>query len=147
MNRQPSLIAAFVLTSFGGACVSGAYNADSLHEPLAAERLDALRPGHDTLATCLASLGAPNRVLEYRVEPDGSSGMVLLWFWRNAEGWGIELSSPSDEVPASVAYGADAADLPGCVLWFGADLVLESWRAGPIGELLPGRVRPSVPDP
>lgn len=152
MNRPVSrqgngcTVAAMALALFAPACVSGAYNADSLYEPIVSERLEALRPGHDTLATCLQALGAPNRVLEYHVEPDGSSGMALLWFWRDAEGWGIELSSPADEVPASVAYSAAAADLPGCVLWFGADLVLELWRVGPIGELLPGRVRPSVSD-
>ena len=128
------------------ACVSGEYAADSNDEPLAAERLGAMHAGPDTLATCLHALGAPNRVYEYRVEPDGSSGMALLWYWRQEVGWGVEVSSPTDEVPASASYGASDAELPGCVLWFGKDLVLEMWRTGAVGDLLPRRVRPSVPD-
>src|SRR5204863_6948788 len=111
-----------------------------------AEQLGALRPGHDTLATCLHALGAPNRVFEYRVEADGSSGMALLWYSRAEVGWGVDVSSPVEEAPASVAFDSSDASLPGCVLWFGKDLVLEMWRAGTVGDLLPRRVRPSVPD-
>ncbi|MEO6593259.1 MAG: hypothetical protein ABIP94_00740 [Planctomycetota bacterium] len=47
-------------------------------------------------------------------------------------------------MPGSFEWSPQSAELPGCVLWFGADLVLERWRSGRIGELLPDRVRPSV---
>ena len=140
------LFATLSLAALLPACVSGNYEADSVDEPFVPEQLNALRAGHDTLATCLDALGAPNRVFEYRVAPDGTSGMALLWFCRGQVGWGVEVSSPTDEVPASVAFDSSDAHLPGCVLWFGSDLVLEMWRAGTVGDLLPRRVRPSVPD-
>lgn len=124
-------------------CVSGAYWHGSVDEPIAAERLEALRPGVATLGRCLDALGAPNRVFEHRVAADGTSGVALLWFWRDAAGWGLEVSG-GDELPGSVAVERDAADLPGCVLWFGSDLVLERWRLGTVGELAPTRRRPSA---
>ena len=50
--------------------------------------------------------------------------------------------------PSALALvnGPDLTDttLPGCVLWFGPDLVLERWQRGTLGDLLPGRQRPSA---
>jgi hypothetical protein len=130
-----------VLAPFGG-CVQGSYSGQSIDEPIVAERLAALQPGTATLASCLDALGAPNRVYEYRLQADDTSGMALLWFWRAETGWGIEVSG-TDDVPGSVSWDSAAADLPGCMLWFGPDLVLERWRAGPVGELAPARRRPT----
>ena len=138
---RPSLL---LLLAVLGGCVSGYYRRDSLNEPVPPAALEALEPGRDTLATCLAALGAPLRVLEYRVAPDRTAGMALVWFWRDTAGWGFDVSAPIDDRSADV-FEFDLADteLPGCVLWFGPDLVLERWRQGMVGELLPGRVRPS----
>ena len=122
-------------------CLSLAYERTTVGEPVADATLQALRPGRDSLADCLAALGAPELVYEHRTH-----GMALLWFWKETAGWDLEVSSPSDEVPASVALELRDAELPGCMLWFGPDLLLERWRAGTIGDLLRDRVRPTIVD-
>ena len=127
-------------------CVTGSYDRAAAGEPIQAAVVAALAPGTDTLASCLQRLGAPNRVVEYRVAADGSSGMALAWFWRDAAGWGLDVSSGDDAVPGSVSWDSVAAELPGCVLWFGPDLVLERWRSGLLGDLLPARRRPAGVD-
>lgn len=129
-------------------CISGEYARATFDEPVDPARLAGLRPGCDDLGRCLAALGAPHRVFEYRVGPDLSAGMALLWVWRAQRGFGIELSSPSDEVRGSVSFDLDGIDLPGCMLWFGPDLRLEACRMGLVGELLAWRRRPAaVPEP
>jgi hypothetical protein len=82
-------------------------------------------------------------VFEYRVGQDGMSGAALLWIWREAAGWGIEVSGGSEEASGSFSFNLADTDLPGCVLWFGPDLVLERWQRGTLGDLMPGRQRPS----
>jgi hypothetical protein len=37
-----------------------------------------------------------------------------------------------------------STDLPGYMLWFGPDLRLERAKKGMLGDLLPGRLRPSA---
>lgn len=128
-----------------GGCVTGSWNHVVVDEPIAADVVASLRPGVDTLTECLDRLGAPSRVYEYAVARDGSSGMALLWCWRDATGWGLDVSSGDDNVPGSLSYDGLSTDLPGCVLWFGDDLVLARCRCGTVGELLPGRRRPSAP--
>ena len=127
-------------------CVTGKYTHVSVNEPLLPEHMAALSPGTDTLGTCLDRLGAPNRVFEYRVGPDRTAGMALLWVWRDESGWGIEVSGAVKDVSGSVSYDQLNKELPGCVLWFSPELVLEGWRMGRIGELLRGRIRPSPVD-
>ena len=132
-------IAAFAMVCLLPGCFSLTYKRTSVGEPVADATLQALRPGQD-LAACLGALGAPDFVYEHRV-----GGMALLWFWKETAGWGFEFSSPSDEVPASLTLDLENALLPGCMLWFGPDLLLERWRAGAIGDLLRDRVRPTMP--
>ena len=134
--------AAMLAALFAGGCVTGSYSHVSVNEPVSAERLEALRPGTDTLATCLAALGAPNRVFEYRVQPDRTSGAALLWVWRDAAGWGIQVSARFEDASGSFQYDKLATDLPGCMLWFDEHLVLERWRRGLIGDILIHRQRP-----
>ena len=122
-------------------CLSLSYNRMSVGEPVADATLQALRPGRDSLVDCLRVLGAPELVYEHR-----TSGMALLWFWRESAGWGLEMSSPSEDVPARLQLELEGAELPGCMLWFGPDLVLERWRQGTIGDLLRDRVRPTLVD-
>jgi hypothetical protein len=129
-----------------GGCITGSFERDEQEDPIVAATLAALQPGTDTLGTCLQRLGAPSRVFEYRVEPDGSSGMLLLWSWRDDVAWGIEAAGGTDDASASVSFDQGAADITGCALWFSRDLRLEAWRRGRIGELLAVRRRPSVPE-
>ncbi|MCK5944303.1 MAG: hypothetical protein KAI24_20115 [Planctomycetes bacterium] len=129
---------------FAGACVTGSYDQVSINEPVDLEALRALEPGRDDLASCLAKLGAPVAVQEYRVAADRSSGMALIWWWSRRYGWGLDISVPVyDEQSVSFEMDFGGTDMPGCVLWFGEDLVLERWREGLVGELLAGRRRPS----
>jgi hypothetical protein len=129
--------------AFAG-CVSGSYERASTDEPLPIVQLGALQPGRDDLTSCLARLGAPHRVFEYRFDADQPSGAALLWFWRDSSAFGVEVSSPSDNVPGSVRFDQNGTDLPGCMLWFGPDLVLERWQQGLVGDLLPQRLRPGT---
>lgn len=136
--------AVFAVVLATGGCVTGNYGHTSFDEPIADERVAALVPGQASLTDCLQTLGAPSRVFEYRVGPTGESGMALLWFWRDQAGWGLDASSGDDAIPGSVSFDAVATDLPGFVLWFGPDLRLERARKGTLGDLLPGRLRPSA---
>lgn len=135
--------AAALLCLLAAGCLQGEYNRITVDEPLRDEMVAPLRPGVDTLAECLARLGAPHRVFEYRVGQDGTSGAALLWLWREAAGWGIQVSGGTDEASGSFSFDLADTELPGCVLWFGPDLVLERWQRGTLGDLLPGRQRPS----
>lgn len=138
-RRAGSLAAA----ALAAACVTGSYSRERFNEPVPPERLAALAPGVDTLASCLAALGAPNRVFEYRVGPDRGSGAALLWYWRDEPGWGLTVSVPIRQASARLTIDRLSAELPACVLWFDERLVLERWREGRIGELIPGRLRPA----
>lgn len=143
MTRRAGIALATLALAAAG-CVSGSYARATIDEPLPTARLDALQAGRDDLAACLRVLGAPHRVFEYRTDGGGPSGAALLWFWRDSRGFGVEVSSPSDQVPGSVSFDFAGADLPGCMLWFGPDLVLERWQQGLVGDLLP-RLRPGTP--
>ncbi len=136
--------AAWLLPLACTACVTGSFDRVALDEPIASEAVAALQPGQDTLATCLQRLGAPIEVFEDRVAADGEAGMALLWYWRDEVGWGIDVSSGDDHVPGSMQWDARSAELPGCMLWFGPDLVLARVRSGRAGDLRPVRRRPAV---
>ncbi len=138
--RVAARLAAIAMMFPLGGCFSLGYSRANVDEPLLDATLQALRPGRDSLATCLASLGAPDRVFEYQ-----GDGMVLLWVRKDVAGWAFELSSPWEDVPGSLSLELESADLPGCALWFRPDLVLLRWRFGAIGDLLRGRVRPGSP--
>ncbi len=138
-TRRPARAVALCGVLAAG-CVTGGYQHESRDEPLAEAALEGLHPGVDDLTKCLHALGAPHRVFEYR-----GDGAALLWYWQDAAGWGLSISSGRDEVPGSFQFDFADQELPATVLWFGPDLVLERWRRGTIGELLPGRVRPASP--
>ncbi|MBL9078837.1 MAG: hypothetical protein JNL08_15130 [Planctomycetes bacterium] len=143
MNRRCRVVAIAALSLAAG-CVQGSYDRAAFDEPIAVERLQALRPGQDDLRRCLAELGAPHRVFEHAVAADGSAGVALLWYWRDQTGFGVELSSGRDDAPGSLSYDQGDVDLPGCMLWFGRDLVLERWQQGLVGDLVPRRARPTA---
>lgn len=136
-------LALLLLCGVGAAgCVTGAYGRRSFNEPVSAERLAGLVPGRDDLGSCLRLLGAPVEVHEYRVGADRSSGMALLWYWRDTVGWGLDVSAPiSREARASFEFDWAGVATPGVVLWFDHELRLERYRTGNVGELLPQRRR------
>ncbi len=125
------------------ACITGSYDRVHLQEPVREADLAGLAPGAASLGDCLQRLGAPWRVLEYDVDPDGNSGAALLWTWRDASGWGVKAEYGDDTVSGSLSYDAVAAEQPACVLWFDHHLVLQRWRFGTAGDLLPRRQRPA----
>jgi hypothetical protein len=125
------------------ACVTGSYERVRQQEPVSEEQLAGLQPGQATLGDCLQRLGAPWRVLEYDVDADGVAGAALLWTWQDAAGWGIEVQGGDEHVSGSVSYDAIAAEQPACMLWFDHHLVLQRWRFGTAGDLLPRRQRPA----
>lgn len=110
------------------------------NEPVPRATLERLRPGTDDLEHCLALLGAPVQVFEYR-----GDGMALLWSWQDTDDWSIDVSVPlAESVNANFDLDLTFLERPGCVLWFGPDLVLGGWRAGMIGERNGGRARPEM---
>ncbi len=125
-------------------CVTGSFSRKSYDDPIGAQQLAALRPAADTLTSCLAALGAPNRVFEHGLRADGTAGMALLWCWRDASGWGLQVSVGTEDASGSLSIDRVSTDLPGCMLWFGPDLVLERWRSGLVGDLVPSRRRPTM---
>ncbi|MCA8966619.1 MAG: hypothetical protein H6838_09140 [Planctomycetes bacterium] len=128
-----------VATASSG-CLS--YHRTRIDEPLPDAALAELVDGRTTLGQCLQVLGAPTAVLEYR-----GDGMALVWSWQDEDQWGLEVSLPvSDQANVNFNLDLGAADRPGAVLWFGQDLVLERWRRGRLGELIPRRVRPASPE-
>lgn len=145
MRRAAAALPALALVLANAGCVTGSYARASIDEPVLLPRLEALQPGRDDLGTCLAALGAPQRVFEYQVAADHTSGAALLWYWRDASGFGVDVSSGTRDVPGSLQLDYLGTDLPGCMLWFGPDLVLERWQLGQVGDLLPTRVRPGAP--
>lgn len=143
MNAAATSAALLSVAVAAAGCVTGRFSQVTFNEPVPSELLQALRPGVDTLQTCLDALGAPVRVFEYQVAADRSSGVALLWSWRQNRGWGIDVSANIDDASVSFDYASESTGLPGCVLWFGPDLVLERWREGLVGDLLPERARPA----
>jgi hypothetical protein len=144
MKRTALALLLPLVTQLAG-CITGTYSHNYVDEPIATARLEALVPGRDTLSTCLAALGAPNEVVEYQAEPNGRAGMVLVWYWQQDAGWGLDVSMPGS-VPGGLTFKRKRETLPGCVLWFGSDFVLQQWRAGSVSELLAERVRPAFVD-
>ncbi|MGC6486798.1 MAG: hypothetical protein ACON4Z_04075 [Planctomycetota bacterium] len=125
-------------------CVRGSYSQVSVNEAVDLAALRALEAGRDDLATVLRQLGAPVDVREYRVGPDRSSGVALVYSWSRNYGWGLDISAPvGDDNSVSLELDFAGTDLPGCVLWFDRDLVLERWQEGLVGDLLRGRRRPA----
>lgn len=134
MRRAWLLAALLPLTS----CVG--YMRFQVDEPISMSALAQLRPGASELAECLAVLGAPDQVFEYR-----GSGMALLWSWRDTDDWSLNVSIPvTDVANASFEFDMTAREIPGCVLWISPDLLLERWQVGSLGHLLAGRTRPAV---
>ncbi|MBK8101184.1 MAG: hypothetical protein IPK26_29230 [Planctomycetes bacterium] len=141
--RSPQLLA-LLLAGTAMSCVRITYGRIRLEEPIADAQLQALRPDQATLAQCLRELGAPHFAWEYQ-----GSGMALGWVWQDKDDFGLDVSYTiyKDTPGASFSYGREAADLPGCVLWFDAELTLRRWQRGTMGDLTRDlRQRPAMAD-
>lgn len=123
-------------------CVRGRYRRVLLNEPVDQAAFAALRPGEDTLETCMRALGAPVQVVEHRVGPGRASGVALAYYWLDSSSWGVSVSPPRSS-GVSYRFDSTGADLPGCVLWFDEQLLLERSSAGMVGAMLPRSRRPA----
>jgi hypothetical protein len=137
VSRLPALGLALLCLQ-AGACVRFGYWVRHDEEPLAKEALRELRPGQDDLGTCLHRLGAPHLVWEY-----AGDGAALGWVWRDSAGWEFDASYALPRVGA-VRFGVDmdSDDVPGVVLWFDDQLVLERWQQGRMRTLTAALRRP-----
>jgi hypothetical protein len=125
------------------ACVHLTWHAQHAEEPIPEGAVAALEPGVDGLARCLELLGAPHYVWEYRGE-----GAALAWVALDSGGLTFSISYTWERfATTSFRYDQGDEDLPGVVLWFGPDLVLERWRRGRMRDLTSGlEHRPAEPD-
>lgn len=133
-------LALLALLSLAG-CARLQWTRSSVDEPLDGDRLDALRPDHDDLGSCLRALGAPLRVWE---APD--AGVALAWGWLDDLDWGFDISWAFDQF-ASVSFdwAEQLQRLRGAVLVFDHDLVLRQVRRGWLREIAPDlRRRPAA---
>lgn len=138
MKRAGRAALLLATTALAG-CIT--YERTRIDEALPAAALAQLVDGSSSLGECLHTLGAPTAVLE------SGDGMVLVWSWQDEDQWGVRVSVPvTDRSSTSFEVDLGDADRPGAVLWFGPELVLERWRQGRLGEILPRRVRPASLD-
>jgi hypothetical protein len=125
------------------ACVHVDWDVRHVEDPIPDGALAQLEPGKDDLGRCLQVLGAPHFVWEYRGE-----GAALAWVSLDSSTFSFDISYTFEHwAPTSFSYENGAANLPGVVLWFGPDLVLERWRRGRMRDLTSGlHHRPAEPD-
>jgi hypothetical protein len=120
------------------ACVRGEYRRTIVDAPIESERVAALVPGRSGLAECLAVLGAPHFVWEYR-----GDGLALGYGWFRGSHWG---ASASYQVARGVSASMDYADLDGAtrgyVLFLDGRWVLEGVRKGRLRDLTEGARKP-----
>jgi len=142
LARLAAPVALAIAPGLGG-CVSVSWGRTHREEPLAPERMAALAPGQ-TLADCLAALGAPQRVEEHPVA--GGMGAVLVWGWLDERDLGFSVSVPvSDQNSVNFDYQTLDARTRGLVLFFDEGWILTDWRAGLLSEVaLDLRRRPAL---
>jgi hypothetical protein len=132
-----------LLSLLFGCSVSVDYERASSEEPIAEARTAVLRPGGDTLASSLRSLGAPTYVWEC---DDGS--VATAYAWEDGGGWGFSFGfALRNGVNASFSWTRERLDVPGVVLLFDEALALLQVRRGRLDEIAEelGRTRrPSV---
>lgn len=129
------------LAAVASSCLRFGYGVTHIQEPVDHGILVALRPGVDDLTSCLARLGAPNHVFEYR-----GDGVALAWHYTDASDLDVDLSYAVSREATSASFSLDwdDTDMPGAVLWFDADLRLLEVREGAMRDLTGGlRLRPS----
>jgi hypothetical protein len=123
-----SFVGALLLGLSG--CFSFTWSRDRTFEPLPSNALQGLEPGHTTLEACLARLGAPLYVWEYKRQ-----GAALAWGAGDDDAKRFSVSVPLDRAHASFSYGRIDARLRGAVLLFDEDLVLEEVKEGCLRDI------------
>ncbi len=123
---------AVATAALAAACVQLSYTVQYEDNPVPDAMLAQLVPGQDDLASCLARLGAPHHVFEYRYD-----GLALLWHHVDSSGWGARFSmSVVRGAPgARFSMDSDSAEMPGAMLWFDGDYKLLEWRKGMMRDL------------
>lgn len=131
--RSAALLLPLWLLAAG--CLRFSYVVRTEDAPLDGATLGTIQPGVTDLGACLARLGAPNHVFEYRVH-----GMALLWRFVDSSGWGASLSYSLDRVAPSASFNFDSddADTTGVMMWFDQDLKLVRWQQGRVSQLTAG---------
>jgi len=125
------LLAASALCLLPAGCISAEWWRDNRHAPTADAALDDLQPGAADLSRCLAALGAPLRVWEYR-----GNGMGLAYGWHDHAAWGFTVTIPVHEyVDVSFEYDHGDLELPAVLLLFDAEQRLCEVRRGILREI------------
>ena len=123
-------------------CLSFNMTRNLVGQPRSEEALAVLRSERAeplSLEDCLASLGAPDAVREYRVH-----GLVLAYAYEVDRFLGFRVSVPvTRSQSASFAYTDGRLRTRGVVLWFDRDWRLLEWREGQLSTLL-GEPQPPV---
>jgi hypothetical protein len=140
---RPALIAA-AMVALGAAtsCVTAEYRRTIVDEAVPEERVASLVPGRSGLAECLAALGAPSYVWEYR-----GDGLALGYGSYRRSHWGLSVSyQVANDVSASMSYEDLGSKTRGYVLFFDEGWVLQAVRAGLLRDLTLGlgRRRPAA---
>ncbi len=127
----------------GTGCINVSWIRNSRFTPPADEGVAELQPDESELAHCLATLGAPLWVWEYRGE-----GLALAYGWLETNGMRVNVSVPVSEfASASFDYSDVESEMQGLVLLLDENLVLRELRRGLLRDLTrgAGRVRPAAP--
>ena len=116
-------------------CVQLSYRSMDRFQAPPSEAVTELTPGME-LGLCLERLGAPWRVLELETDP----GMILVYAWERATGWGLSLSGADDRAPGSFNL-AQSRTLPRALtLWFDGQDRLERYEQGFLSPALASRL-------
>lgn len=137
---RASRLLAFSLAPLLAGCISLNYISFVTEEPIADERVAALKPDRDDLTSCLRALGAPTLVWEL---PNG--GVAVSYGWINEAHWGFSISLPIpdfDFQSASFDYDDEHARTIGFVLIFDGALVLRIVRRGYLRDITGDLKRP-----
>ena len=128
-NRLHSLAPLALLLCCG--CITGGYSRQRLFEPVMRSHLELLVPGKSTLADALQLLGAPLLVWEWQ-----GDGAALAWGWGDTARWGFAISLPLGDTSATAfTWDKLASELPGAVLFFSADGLLQEAREGKLSQI------------
>ena len=113
-------------------CLSGNWSRTIVQKPLPEEILAELPQQGIGLARCLALLGSPTFVAEYRVH-----GLVVAWGWQKDRTFGAQVTGPTQETSAlRISYDDVRLRQHGVVLWFDDDWMLTGWQAGYLRDLV-----------
>lgn len=137
VERRCGPLAALLLCSAAllAGCVQLSYRSLDRFQAPPAAGVAALQPGLE-LSACLELLGAPWRVLELETDP----GLILIYAWERATGWGLSVSGSDDRAPGSFNL-AQSRSLPRALtLWFDGQDRLERFEQGFLSPALASRL-------